>query len=132
MNEIKFSFNFPKLWGQTSGRLLSVELLDAKNVQANKDLLEYDTKYIDKRDYTGFEGKEILEKVERFSYYPLQKSGKLIQLIFLGDKGIPFCTLRSYTVGRPYKFRFNRYDYYSSKIGQEFEIKIQGGEDHES
>jgi len=101
MLKIRFSHSYPKLWGQTSGRLLAVELLDAKEVQKNEDLLDYDTKYI----YNEFRD---------YDYYLLPKSGNLVQLIFLGDKGIPFCTLRPDHHGK--------FSYYKDKIGQEFEI----------
>ena len=107
MLKIRFSHSYPKLWGQTSGRLLAVELLDAKEVQKNEDLLEYDTKY----SYT--------DDMERqwYNFYDLPKSGKLVQLIFLGNKGIPFCTLRPDHHGK--------FSYYTDKIGQEFEIVVQ-------
>jgi hypothetical protein len=120
MNQIPFSHSYPKLWGQITAELIAIRLLPAKDVQNNPDLLEYDTKYIDKRDYTGFEYKEVLEKVERFDYYQLPKSGNLIQLVFLGNKGIPFCTLRP-----EYSKMGNKLEYYKSKIGQEFEIVVK-------
>ncbi len=74
MSQIPFSHNYPKLWGQTSGRLLHVELLDAKNVQANKDLLEYDTKYADPNDYDEYH--PDFEGDIEHRHYPLPKSGQ--------------------------------------------------------
>ena len=118
MNKIKFSHNYPKLWSQTSGRLLAVEVLDAKDVQANKDLIEYDTKYVKNvnvcYDETNFD----------YDYYPLPRSGNLIQLVFIGNKGIPFCTIRP-AFGRLLYLGKPKIEYYRDKIGQEFEIAIQ-------
>ncbi len=107
MNQIPFSHNYPKLWGQKTGKLVYVQLLDAKDVQKNKDLLEYDTKY--DSNLRGL-----------YEYYPLPKSGNLIQLVFIGDKGIPFCTLRP-----EYSKIGNKLEYYQSRIGQDFEIVMK-------
>ncbi len=120
MNKIRFSSKYPKLWGQKTGRLLSVELLKAEEVHANRDLIEYDTKYIKNinicYDATVFD----------YDYFLLPKSGSLIQLVFLGDKGIPFCTIRTrYGYDRQKKEKTDKYSYYKSKIGQEFEIEIK-------
>ena len=94
MNKIKFSHNYPKLWNQTEALLLNVLKIDS--TEFNNDLIEYDTK--------NSEG----------SYYPLKK-GKYIQLIFLGNKRIPFCTIRSYNS--------NKFNYYTSLINQQFRIE---------
>lgn len=72
MKAIKFSHEYPKLHGQTSAELLAVHPLDA---HTPKELLDYDTTYEGGR-------------------YPL-RSGEYIQLIFLGNLRIPFCTIRS-------------------------------------
>ena len=75
MNKIKFSKKYPKLWEQTTAELLAVkDITIDENI--NRDLLEYDT------------------KADDGSYYELKK-GKYIQLIFLGNKNIPFCTIIS-------------------------------------
>ncbi len=94
MNKIKFSHNYPKLWNQEEAILLAVLKIDS--CEFNEDLIEYDTK--------NCEG----------NYYPL-KTGKYIQLIFLGNKRIPFCTIRSYNSD---KFR-----YYISLLNQKFRIE---------
>ena len=100
-NEIKFSKNYPKLWGQTSAKLIAVEDINIDE-NTNKDLLEYDT------------------KADDGSYYELKK-GKYIQLIFLGNKNIPFCTIRSaYT-----KQYGNKKEYYQSKVGEVFYIEYE-------
>ena len=99
MNKIKFSKRYPKLWGQNQAKLIAVEDINIDE-NTNKDLLEYDTKALDG------------------SYYELKK-GKYIQLIFLGNKNIPFCTIRS-SYGR----MGNKKEYYQSKIGELFQIVV--------
>lgn len=95
MNEIKFSKEYPKLHGQTGGILLAVLFIDKEKFPLSQELLDYDTKAVDG------------------SYYPLPKNDYL-QLVFLGDKLIPFCTIRRRT---PEKEK-----YYLSKINQEFKL----------
>lgn len=116
MNKITFSHIYPKLWGQKTAKLLAVELLSAKEVQENKDLLEYDTRYSTEKSIA-------MQDKEFDDYYPLPKSDNLIQLVFLGDKGIPFCTIRSAYMKIGYKLG-NKLDYYKGLIGEEFEIDI--------
>ena len=97
MNRIKFSENYPKLWNQTRAVLLNVLLIEKEEFPLNKDLIEYDTK-----NCNG-------------TYYSLPKT-KYIQLIFLGNKRIPFCTIRRWT---PLK-----YEYYFGQQKLDFEIEI--------
>lgn len=95
-NSIKFSHNYPKLHNQKLAELLAVrELLI--NDKITQDFLEYDTKTVGG------------------SYYPLHK-GRHLQLVFIGDKHIPFCTVRSYSAD---KERF-----YKSNIGELFKIEV--------
>jgi hypothetical protein len=98
--KIKFSSNYPKLWEQEEGKLIYVGLVgeDKYEIELGSKLSEYDTK---KSDGT---------------YYPLPM-GVLIQLVFLGSEGIPFCTLR--------RFYPRKFDYYSSKIGEWFKIEVR-------
>lgn len=98
-NVIKFSKKYPKLWEQTTAELLTVKDITIDE-NTNKDLLEYDTKALDG------------------SYYELKK-GKYIQLIFLGNKNIPFCTIRN-----AYGRYGDKKEYYQSKIGEVFNIVI--------
>lgn len=65
------------------------------------ELLEYDT--------TATDG----------SRYEL-KEGNYIQLVFLGNFGIPFCTIRTDRIG--YNGMESKYDYYRKHIGETFEI----------
>lgn len=94
MKQIKFSKEYPKLWGQTKARLVAVILIDAASI--GQDLLDYDTK-----DIKG-------------EYYMIPRSGYLLQLIFVGNKGIPFCTLRRHTPEKE--------TYYRDLMGHNFEI----------
>lgn len=104
MNKIKFSKIYPKLWGQTQAKLIAVEDITIDE-NTDKDLIEYDTKASDG------------------SYYKLNK-GKYIQLIFLGNKNIPFCTIRSkYGASAPFlRDYIDKTEYYKSKIGEMFDI----------
>jgi hypothetical protein len=116
INKIKFSHNgYCKLYGQTSGILVYVTILNSKDL--HPDLVEYDTKFTDEGDYddyhTDFEG-DIEHR-----HYPLPE-GELVQLTFIGNKRIPFCTIRS----RRGRYG-DKFEYYKDRIGQEFEIVIK-------
>jgi hypothetical protein len=105
---IHFSSNYPKLCGQTSGTLIKVRTLTREYVFENKELLEYDTKKMNGR------------------YYKLPydvKKGRFIQLIFIGNHAIPFCTLRSFSDS---KLRF-----YLDCIDREFIFKITEKNDYD-
>lgn len=98
---IKFSSEYPKLHGQTSAELLAVKPIRIdKNTP--KELLEYDTK---KADGT---------------YYKL-RTGNYIQLVFLGNLGIPFCTIRS----KRNMYAEDKEAYYKQFIGQEFYVEVE-------
>ena len=97
MSVIKFSHNYPKLHGQTSAELLAVRPIRIdKNTPA--ELLEYDTSY---------DG----------GHYPLP-TGDYIQLIFLGNLRIPFCTIRK-------NYPPQKMDYYSGSVGDVFDVVIK-------
>ena len=100
MNKIKFSHNYPKLWKQTKATLLDVRIVSYFSL--HKDLIEYDTVYTEK----GKEG---------YQHYPLPKTN-LIQLVFVGNKLIPFCTIRRHTV--------RKFSYYKALLGEDFDIVI--------
>jgi hypothetical protein len=102
MPTIKFSHHHPKIWGQKVAQLIHVQILTADYVQNNKALLQYDTLYITDLDV---------------GYYQLPKQGKLIQLIFVGDNQIPFCTLRRYTT--------EKHRYYMANIKCIFEVVVE-------
>ena len=95
MNKIKFSHEYPKLHGQKSAQLVHVRRVEASSL--HEDLIEYDT-----RTTTG-------------EHYALPK-GMLLQLVFLGNKGIPFCTLRRWTPDKEV--------YYRECVDKQFEVVV--------
>lgn len=98
MNTIKFSGNYPKLHGQTAAELLAIRFIRIdRNTPA--ELLEYDTT---KSNGTRYE----------------LKPGNYLQLIFVGNLGIPFCTIRS-------AWRESKVLYYHKKIGENFKIEVK-------
>lgn len=101
MHVIKFSHIYPKLWGQDQAELIAIRLINRKDM--HQDLIEYDT------------------KTKLGTYYPLPPND-YIQLVFIGNKNIPFCTLRRMTQ--------EKFDYYKQFIGQQFKIELvlKGGE----
>ena len=98
MKEIKFNDDYPKLHGQKTATLVAVTRIKI-DTEKDKELLEYDTK---KSDGT---------------YYEI-KNGLYMQLIFLGDKAIPFCTLRS-------ALPAHKVEQYKTQIGRPFKIVIE-------
>lgn len=101
MNSIKFSKEYVKLHGQMSATLLKVYHITI-NETDDRDLLDYDTVAVDGTRY------EL-------------KNGRYLLLVFLGDKGIPFTTIRS---DKPAMNGLkSKYDYYSEKVGEEFVIE---------
>ena len=98
MNRITFSHDYTKLWGQKRAKLLAVLPLSIPD-DMNPALKEYDTKTVDGE------------------YYPLS-DGEYLQLIFIGEFGIPFCTIRRMT--------YEKVEYYNGQVGQWFSIVIRG------
>ena len=101
MNVIKFSKEYKKLHGQKKAVLLAVARIKIDRSGKWDKLLEYDTTATDGTRY------EI-------------KPGNYIQLVFCGEEGIPFCTIRS---DRPaLNGMKSKFDFYNEKVGEEFEI----------
>lgn len=96
--QISFTHNYPKLWEQETAILLAVLPIKIDK-NTHTDLIEYDT------------------KISEGEYFNL-KAGKYIQLVFIGNKRIPFCTIRS-------AFPQSKVDYYNKNIGKEFLINIR-------
>lgn len=96
MPKIEFAEQYPKLYGQTSAKLVSVQVLYPRDFTT--ELLEYDTKNI--------HGK----------YYPIDTTKTHIQLVFVGNLGIPFCTLR--------KYKREKLDWYRDLIGDIFDVVV--------
>ena len=90
---IRFSHRYPKLHGQKTAKLLAVHPMES--VQLHSDLIEYDTV---KEDGT---------------HYGLP-TGVVIHLTFLGDKMIPFSTIRRHTD--------DKLEYYKTNIDRHFDI----------
>jgi hypothetical protein len=111
---IVFSHSYPKLWEQKTATLLVVRELKFPE-DKNEDLIMYDTSYYTTNPpYTGCGAYSPPD------FYKL-KNGPYIQLVFVGNKHIPFCTIRPKYNG----WCKDRVAYYLSKIGQEFEIIIK-------
>ena len=106
MNAIKFSHDYPKLHGQTSATLLAVVPIRIDR-NTPKELLEYDTAYWD----------EITSGGSIKAYFPLP-TGDYIQLVFLGNLRIPFCTIRK-------AYPPSKVEYYKSKIGEQFKVIVK-------
>ena len=99
MKSIGFSHHYPKIHGQTTAKFLCVLPLAGRDI--SEELLEYDTTFVE----DGAKGR-----------FPLKRSGKYIQLVFIGDKRIPFCTIRP-------AWPPDKVEYYESAIGEVFEIR---------
>ena len=107
--KINFSHNYPKLHNQKTARLLAVEFRDRKELD-EKMVIE-DTLYI---------VEEGARKGCR-AFYPL-KTSKYMVLVFLGDKLIPFTTIRSC-------WPPDKVEHYQSAIGQVFDLIVEVKED---
>ena len=91
--KIKFNDEYPKLWGQRKGKLLTVEMCDSSAL--SEKLLDYDCRRSDN------------------TFYEIQE-GLVIQLIFEGDEGIPFKTIR--------KYNHTKLNFYLDNVGEDFEL----------
>lgn len=114
-HRISFSHDYPKLHGQTTATLLAVIPIRIDR-NTPDELLEYDTTYYEKpfKDETS-----LYAEKRRF---PLP-TGDYIQLVFIGNLHIPFCTIRK--AWPPQKV-----EYYKAAIGYDFAInvKLEGGD----
>lgn len=111
MLKIRFSKEYRKLHGQTSAKLIAVErhYINMNLPVTWGDLIEYDTTAVDGTRY------EL-------------KTGHYLLLVFLGNKLIPFTTIRS---DKPAMNGLkSKYEYYSEKIGQDFVI-VRSWEENE-
>lgn len=101
--QIKFNDNYPKLHGQKSAKLLMcLSDIPEKLLRTKlRDLFFYDTLRNDGKFYQSW-----------------HVGQKFLLLLFLGDKGILFTTLRADNDE-------NR-DKYAGAVGEEFEIIIEG------
>ena len=110
MNTIKFSHAYPKLHGQTTAELLAVRPIRIDR-DTPDELLEYDTTYYDKPF------KDEMSLYAEKHRFPLP-TGDYIQLIFLGNLRIPFCTIRK-------AYPPQKVEYYKQAVGETFEVWIK-------
>lgn len=98
MTTIKFAKQFLKLHGQTSAELVAVRLVDTATTSPDdfEEMYEYDA------------------KADDGSYYPLDNNKTYTQLIFIGNKNIPFTTLRNK----------DKYLDYVKQIGWVFNVEV--------
>src|SRR5574344_1778583 len=103
MNVIKFSHDYPKLHGQRRAQLIAIRFMNVPK-DMKPELLEYDTATTD--------GKH--DKLE---------PGRYRQLFFIGEKHIPFCTIRK---DRPaFGGMVAKNEFYHARIGLDFDIVIE-------
>lgn len=103
MLKIRFSHDYPKLAGQSKARLLYVGRFTYDPYdERSRALIEYDT-----RTCNG-------------GHYDLRR-GRYVLLLFLGDNGIPFTTIRP-IIGM---YGRDKRKYYNEHIGEEFEVVIE-------
>ena len=109
MNTIRFSHAYPKLHGQTTAELLAVRPIRIDR-NTPRELLEYDTTYYVKpfNDETSI----YAEK----QHFPLP-TGDYIQLVFLGNLRIPFCTIRK-------AWPQSKVEYYTAAVGETFKLEV--------
>lgn len=105
MRKINFSHDYDKLAGQRTATLLYMgEFIYDPSDPRSHALISYDTRITDGGSYK-------------------LRKGKYVLLLFLGDKGIPFTTIRS-EIGM---YGRDKKKYYGSHMGEEFEIVIKQG-----
>ena len=109
-HRIRFSHDYPKLHGQTTAELLAVRPIRIDR-NTPDELLEYDTTYY-KYGFCTY-GDPPKEKFR----FPLP-TGDYIQLVFIGNLHIPFCTIRR--AWPPQKVQ-----YYKAAIGHDFAINVE-------
>lgn len=88
MKQIKFSHNYDKLHGQKFARLLFVSPVGCAE-SFHKDFVEYDTVF----HHTPPSWHHLIEE----GRFELPTGVPMLLLVFLGDKGIPFTTVRRYS-----------------------------------
>lgn len=102
---IGFSHRYVKLQDQTSAELVHVRPIKIDS-KTSFDLLDYDTLYF---AWVGGYARDPVVERRHFKLEP----GDYLQLVFIGNKGIPFCSIR-----KPG-------DHWRGNVGDVFEIKIK-------
>lgn len=98
MEILEFKYNMPKLCNQRKAKLVYHNVITMIGLEKYKDLLKYD---LDKGDGKDFQ-------LDNSQYYLI--------LLFVGDKGIMFTSLRKYNSENIAKY---------ADIGKEFVIEIE-------
>jgi hypothetical protein len=98
---LKFCHEYTKLCGQKSAKLLSVEMLSKSDLSA--EMVCIDTEYTESDGST--------------QHYNKLPNGLVLVLVFVGNKNIPFTTIR-----RCYD---KKLQYYRSLVGQWFDIVVE-------
>ena len=116
MHLIGFSHHYTKLAGQTFGELVAVSRISPSAAEVlPSGTVYYDTEYIDIHG--------------NYQSAPLNPTENL-QLIFIGNKQIPFTTYRESPKGyKPYyqlSPLYHAWDPYSDLIGETFAFKFKG------
>lgn len=108
--KIKFDHPYCKIYGQQTAKLIHIERVSCKDL--DEFMINMDTQYY--VEVPSDTTPEIPKKELRSCKL---KKGSLILLIFLGDKNIPFTTLRN--------FRDSTFRAYRSLIGDMFDIVVK-------
>lgn len=103
LEQLKFKYYYPKLHHQKMAMLIYVSTVYERVSISDPDFIEYDNKYV----YNTYGD---------YSYWDLADPPVLF-LVFLGDKNIPFTTIR--------KCNEENMDKYYDNIGDWFEIVVE-------
>lgn len=102
-NILRLDHAYLKLHGQSQGRLVALQRI--RLTREDEELKIYDGEH-----FTGvhLEDEIAVDK---------EKNGDFIQMVFIGEKGIPFSVFREY--------RKWKWDSFRDRIGMEFEFEIK-------
>jgi len=111
--KLKFDHPFFKLYGQKTAKLIHIDRVSYSDLDPL--MIEMDTQY---SAIVPDKDKEHEEVTRREIRTCKLKKGGLVLLVFLGNKNIPFTTLRN---GRDSTFRR-----YRDQVGDTFDIVVKG------
>jgi hypothetical protein len=103
MKSITFKHPYPKMCGQTSGRLVAVLPIMIDRGSPD-ELMKYETTYSEDGRY----------------FYDRLENGKYIQLVFVGNLGIPFSDIRE-------AWPENRVRFFYESVNEEFSFNFTKG-----
>jgi hypothetical protein len=99
---VKFTAPFVKIRRQTKAKLIFISVIDADSL--HPDFVEYDSLFYNHKFQPRHMSLDFL-------------SGKILLLVFLGNKMIPFATVRPYTESRE--------KFYRSILGKTVDVRIE-------